>query len=105
MSPTQAALVISEVFGPAVVQQVPIPKPGQGEILVKVISAALNPIDYKQWKYDAYNPPYPLIPGTDIAGEVIELGPGASEDGFKVGDRVYVPFQALPWVTNLCPGT
>jgi len=95
MSHTQAALVISEAFGPAVVQQIPVPKPGQGEILVKVISAALNPVDQKQWQHNLYVQAYPIIPGFDIAGEVVELGPGASEDGFKVGDRVYVLSQAL----------
>jgi len=95
MSSTHAALVISEAFGPAVVQQVPVPKPGKGEILVKVISAALNPVDQKQWKYNVYVLAYPFTPGFDIAGEVIELGEGASEDGFTIGDRVYVPFQAF----------
>jgi len=94
MSPTQAAVVIPEVFGPAIVQQVPSPVPGQGEILIKVISTALNPIDFKQWKHNAYSPAYPLIPGVDLAGEVIGLGPGASEAGFKIGDRVCAPINS-----------
>jgi NADPH2:quinone reductase len=65
---------------------VPDPKPGQGEVVLKVELAGLNPAD----RYLAENqyparPPLPHILGRDGVGTVIELGPGVGE--LKLGDR------------------
>jgi NADPH2:quinone reductase len=65
----------------------PTPKPGEGEVLVKVAAAGVNRPDVMQ-RQGRYPPPPGAsdIPGLEIAGEVVALGPGAS--GVSVGDRV-----------------
>ena len=65
------------------------PRPGAGQIQIRVAAAGVNPADYK-WRNGfnlRYYPlPLPHVPGYDIAGEVSAIGDGVS--GFKVGDRV-----------------
>lgn len=66
------------------------PEPAKGEVLVKIMAASVNPVDWKTRNGD-YPPvteeDLPLIPGRDIAGEVTALGSGVS--GLSVGDRVF----------------
>ena len=64
-----------------------VPVPGAGEILVKVAAAGVNRPDVMQRK-GLYPPPpgAPDIPGLEIAGEVVALGPDVQR--WKVGDRV-----------------
>lgn len=66
----------------------PDPVPGLGEVLVRVRAAGLNSADRLQVRgfYPAPPGSPPDIPGLELAGEVVELGPGA--DRFAVGDRV-----------------
>jgi len=70
-----------------VLAQRPEPRPEKGEVLVRIRAASLNYRDLlivkgeRQWKR-----PLPLIPLSDAAGEVVELGPGVSR--VRVGDRV-----------------
>ncbi len=56
--------------------EAPIPSPGPQDVLVKVISAALNPIDWKlvDSPFSAIIPEYPFISGTDGAGIVEAVG-------------------------------
>ena len=76
-------------------------KPGYGEILVKVQAAALNPVDWKIHKYGVLVDEYPAVVGSDIAGDVEEVGPGVI--GFTKGDRVYVVvlYVRLSGCTNI----
>ncbi|KAH9481171.1 Zinc-type alcohol dehydrogenase-like protein C2E1P3.01 [Psilocybe cubensis] len=87
MSPTQKALFLDKKFGNFVLEDTEIYKPGPGEILIKIHATSLNPVDWKIQKLGVLEK-YPAILGTDIAGEVEELGEGVSE--FKVGDRVFI---------------
>jgi putative PIG3 family NAD(P)H quinone oxidoreductase len=66
----------------------PDPEPGSGEVLVRVRAAGLNGADLMQrlGLYPAPPPAPPDIPGMELAGEVVALGPGPSR--FAVGDRV-----------------
>jgi NADPH2:quinone reductase len=68
-------------------QQREVPKPGAGEILVKVLAAGVNRPDVMQ-RQGLYPPPPGAsdIPGLEIAGEVVALGNGARR--WKLGDRV-----------------
>jgi len=68
-------------------EQRPVPKPGDGEILVKVEAAGVNRPDVMQ-RQGNYPPPpgAPDIPGLEIAGEIAALGPGVKR--WKAGDRV-----------------
>jgi NADPH:quinone reductase-like Zn-dependent oxidoreductase len=84
---TQKALFLTKASGDFVVSNAPIYKPGKDEVLVKVHAAALNPADWKvvtRFSYFLTN--FPSVLGTDIAGEVVELGEGVSS--FALGDRV-----------------
>jgi putative PIG3 family NAD(P)H quinone oxidoreductase len=66
----------------------PDPEPGSGEVLVRVRAAGLNGADTMQRRgYYPAPPGSPQdIPGLELAGEVIRVGPGARR--FKEGDRV-----------------
>ena len=65
----------------------PTPKPGPGEILIKVAAAGVNRPDVLQ-RYGKYPPPPGAsdLPGLEVAGRVAALGAGVT--GFKVGDKV-----------------
>ena len=65
----------------------PVPRPGEGELLVKVAAAGVNRPDVLQRK-GGYNPPPGAtdIPGLEIAGTVVAAGPGTA--GWRVGDPV-----------------
>lgn len=68
----------------------PVPRPGPGEIRIRVVAAGVNPVDWKIREgllQDLFPHRFPLIPGWDAAGLVDELGPGATR--FKRGDRVW----------------
>ena len=87
MAPSsQKALLLDAKFGKFVVGTIPVPKPGPGEILVKIQAAALNPVDWKVQKYGIFADKFPAVLGMDIAGGVEELGEGVTD--FKIGDRV-----------------
>src|SRR5215472_8056902 len=74
--------------------ELPTPAPGEGEALVRVKAAALNPIDlYIRAGTVAMPLPKPFIPGCDLAGTVEALGPGVRR--FKPGDRVWGSNQGL----------
>ena len=68
-------------------QERAVPTPGQAEILVKVAAAGVNRPDVMQ-RQGLYPPPpgAPDIPGLEIAGEVVALGPDVKR--WKTGDRV-----------------
>ncbi|CCL98621.1 uncharacterized protein FIBRA_00623 [Fibroporia radiculosa] len=82
------ALLLSSPKGPLVIGTNTVPNPGPGELLIKVYSASLNPVDWGIKEYDVYVKEYPVVLGMDMAGTVVELGEGVST--FKKGDRVYI---------------
>lgn len=65
----------------------PVPKPGKGEVLVKVAAAGVNRPDVAQRQGNYPAPPGASdIPGLEIAGSVAALGPGVTD--YKVGDQL-----------------
>ncbi|XP_040383780.1 chloroplast envelope quinone oxidoreductase homolog [Oryza brachyantha] len=69
--------------------EVPVPAPKEGEVLIKMEAASINPIDWKIQKgmVRPFLPKkFPFVPVGDLSGEVVELGAGVS--GFKPGDKV-----------------
>lgn len=77
------------------IEDVPTPKPGPGEVLIRIVASAVNPFDLmlRQGFMAQYVPlPLPAILGGDAAGTVAELGAGVS--GWAVGDRVVADFAA-----------
>jgi NADPH2:quinone reductase len=67
--------------------EVPEPRPGAGQLQVRVLGAAANFPDVLMCRglYQV-KPPLPFTPGVELCGEVAALGTGAT--GFAVGDRV-----------------
>jgi NADPH:quinone reductase-like Zn-dependent oxidoreductase len=87
VSATQKVLLLPKASGDFVVSDAPIYKPGKDEVLVKIHAAALNPADWKVvTRFSYFLNHFPAVLGTDIAGEVVELGEGVSS--FAIGDRV-----------------
>ncbi|GFS25978.1 quinone oxidoreductase [Elysia marginata] len=67
---------------------VPIPAPGKNEVLIKVMSVGVNPVDtYIRSGTFSSLPSLPYTPGDDVAGIVEDVG--AEVTSFKKGDRVY----------------
>ena len=83
------AIEISEPGGPEVLRvcERPVPQPGDGEVLVQVSAAGVNRPDVMQRK-GMYPPPpgAPDIPGLEIAGTIVAVGPNS--DPLHVGDAV-----------------
>ncbi|MGJ5176724.1 NAD(P)H-quinone oxidoreductase [Bradyrhizobium oligotrophicum] len=88
--PAQMTVVaISKPGGPEVLKPEtrPVPKPGPGEILIRVKAAGVNRPDVAQ-RSGSYPPPPGAsdLPGLEVAGEVVALGEGAARH--KLGDTV-----------------
>ncbi|KAD3338432.1 hypothetical protein E3N88_33953 [Mikania micrantha] len=69
--------------------EVPVPAPGNGEVLIKTEAASINPIDWKIQKGVArpvFPKKFPYVPVSDVAGEVVEVGAGVEK--LKAGDKV-----------------
>ena len=83
------ALLCKELNQPLLVEDIASPPLGKGQVRVGVHACGVNFADVLviQGKYQE-KPDLPFSPGMECAGEVLELGAGAS--GFSVGDRVMV---------------
>ncbi|EPS68662.1 hypothetical protein M569_06105 [Genlisea aurea] len=71
--------------------RVGVPKIVSDEVLIKVEAASLNPVDWKAYALKALLRRFvaadsPLIPATDVAGEVVDVG--AAVEKFRAGDKV-----------------
>jgi len=91
MSKLQKAWFYNEYGSIDVLQfgEVPVPKPGPTQLLVKIRAAALNPTDFRRRNglFGSEDSDFPVVPGRDQAGVVVEVGDGVSK--FKNGDEVY----------------
>ncbi|KAJ3728307.1 GroES-like protein [Lentinula raphanica] len=83
----QKALLLEKAKGPLVVADIPKPKAGPGQLSIKVQAAALNPVDWKIQAFDFLVKEYPTVLGSDIAGDVEEIGEGV--EGFAKGEKVF----------------
>jgi NADPH2:quinone reductase len=84
------AIRVKEFGGPEKLQleEVPNPKPGPGQVVVKIEAAGVNPVDvYMRAGTYARKPSLPYTPGTDGAGTILSVGDGVQ--GLTVGKRVY----------------
>jgi len=78
---------VEKTGGPEVLQYVEAdtPKPGAGQVLVRVEAIGLNYVDVYH-RTGLYPMPLPMTPGSEAAGIVEEAGTGVND--FKKGDRV-----------------
>ena len=100
------AIVYHEYGGPEVLRytEVPTPKLGPGEALVKVQAVSLNAFDLmaREGRYRP-NPGFPHILGSDFSGEVVEID-GEAGVAFKVGQRVTAWWIVPCWRCEQCLG-
>lgn len=98
------AIVITEAGGPEVLElrEVEAPVPARGEVRLRVRGTAVNRADLLQRRGGYPSPAgWPQdIPGLEVAGEVVERGPGAER--FAVGDRVYGIVGGGGYAEELC---
>ena len=78
----------------------PEPVPGHGQVLVRMRAAAVNYRDQGVIKGAYGYTKFPVIPLSDGAGEVAQVGPGVTQ--FKAGDRVAGTFF-VNWITGRIP--
>ncbi|XVF60312.1 hypothetical protein PTKIN_Ptkin08bG0035100 [Pterospermum kingtungense] len=73
-----------------------VPQPNDDQVLVKVVAAGLNPVDFKRMlgMIKHIDSPLPMIPGYDVAGVVVKVGSQVKK--FKVGDEVYGNVNETP---------
>lgn len=88
------AVILNEAGSVENLQLAEIDKPviGNDEVLVKVVSISINPVDVKSRAYEGvlnwiFEEKRPVILGWDISGEVVETGKNATD--FKKGDEVF----------------
>jgi len=81
------AIQIQQTGGPEVLElaELPIPEPGPGQVLIRVEATGVNFIEI-YFRKGVYKASLPLVPGSEAAGTVEELGPGVT--GFAAGDAV-----------------
>jgi NADPH:quinone reductase-like Zn-dependent oxidoreductase len=89
--------VVAEGYGGPevlVLQDIELPTPGQGQVLVDVRAAGTNPIDYKLYGGEMGRDPakLPIPVGMEVAGVVAAVAPGAAgyTGALTVGDEVIV---------------
>jgi propanol-preferring alcohol dehydrogenase len=92
------AMILDAPGEPLRVAEVPVPEPGEGQILLRVHCCAVCRTDLHVVDGELTDPSLPLIPGHQIVGTVEKVGERA--DSFAVGDRVGVPW--LGWTDGEC---
>jgi alcohol dehydrogenase, propanol-preferring len=96
MAKTMKAAVVREFGKPLVIDEVPIPQPGQGEVLVKVHACGVCGTDLHAASGDwPVKPKPPFIPGHEGVGHVVAVGPGVTH--VREGDRI-----GVPWLYTAC---
>ena len=91
-------MLFEKTHQPLRMAEVPIPKPGVGQVLVRVRACAVCRTDLHVVDGELSKPKLPLIPGHEIVGIVEEKSTGV--DRFKIGDRVGIPW--LGWTCGIC---
>jgi NADPH:quinone reductase-like Zn-dependent oxidoreductase len=83
-------------------REAPIPVPGEQQVLIRVAAVALNYRDKMVIETGRGLPlAFPFTPGSDLAGDVVALGPGASR--FVIGERVISTFMP-DWTDGMRSG-
>ncbi len=80
---------------PLVLEEMPGPEPGAGQIRLRVRACGLCHTDLHTIEGELTLPRLPIVPGHQIVGEVDQLGPGVTR--FRPGDRV-----GVPWLYHTC---
>lgn len=103
------AMLLHELGGPVKLGEVPVPKPGPNEVLIKVRATGVGLTVVIMKATPGLVTSYPRILGHELAGEVAEIG--SAVEGWRVGDRVtchfYLTCKVCKWCRmgkeTLCP--
>lgn len=89
------AMLLDTAGGPLRLAELPLPVPGEGQLLLKVSACGVCRTDLHVVDGELSHPALPLIPGHEIVGVVVEKG--ARADRFSIGKRV-----GVPWLGHTC---
>ena len=92
------AMVLDNPGQPLQLRDVPKPKPGRGQLLVRISTCAVCRTDLHVVDSELPDPKLPLILGHQIVGQVEEIG--EENSNFAIGDRVGIPW--LGWTDGDC---
>src|ERR1035438_266708 len=92
---TMRAMVLNGAKQPLRLEEVPRPRPGPNQILIQVHACGVCRTDLPLVDGELTEPKLPLIPGHEIVGRIVQTG--EKVEGFRVGDRV-----GVPWVASTC---
>lgn len=96
MDSSMKAAVVREFGAPLVIEEVAVPRPGRGEILVEVAASGVCHTDLHAAHGDwPVKPNPPFIPGHEGVGTIVAVGEGVTH--VKEGDRV-----GVPWLYSAC---
>ena len=96
MNTTMKAAVVREFGKPLTIEEVPVPRPGTGDLLVKIEACGVCHTDLHAADGDwPVKPNPPFIPGHEGVGHVVAVGQGVKH--VKEGDRV-----GIPWLYSAC---
>ncbi len=89
------AMVFTGPGAPLELRQLPVPRPGPGQVLIRVRTCGVCRTDLHIVDGELAHPKLPLIPGHEIVGTVVETGPGVEQ--FRPGERI-----GVPWLGYTC---
>lgn len=93
---TMQAAVVHDFDCPLTIEQVPVPTPARGEVLIRLVTSGVCHTDLHAARGDwPVKPTLPFIPGHEAVGDIVALGPDVR--GLAVGDRV-----GVPWLYSAC---
>lgn len=96
MAKTMKAAVVAAFGKPLEIREVPVPTPGPGQLLVKIVACGVCHTDLHAAEGDwPVKPTPPFIPGHEGVGQVVAVGAGVTH--IKEGDRV-----GIPWLHSSC---
>lgn len=90
---TMLAMVLEAPGTPLQLREVPVPVPGDNQVLIRIIACGVCRTDLHIMDGDLRSPKLPLIPGHEIVGEIVASGRDAGH--FKAGDLAGVPWLAF----------
>jgi propanol-preferring alcohol dehydrogenase len=89
------AMVLRKIGAPLVMEELPDPTPGPGELRIRVDACGVCRTDLHVVDGELPDPKLPIIPGHEIVGRIDALGPGV--EGYQLGMRV-----GIPWLGHTC---
>ncbi|SDP96960.1 alcohol dehydrogenase, propanol-preferring [Mucilaginibacter sp. OK268] len=89
------AMVFEKAGQPLILKRVPVPKPGEGQVLLKIVACGICRTDLHILDGELDQPKLPLIPGHEIIAEVAGLGKGLKHPALKT-------IVGVPWLGYTC---